>query len=299
VGDIGLGEEQRATIATSDGPIELAYQSFGPPDGPVFLLITGWFSDLTLWPSGFCETLADQGYRVIRYDNRDAGLSTRTAIEVFDTRHPPYTMPDLAADAIGLLDSLGIGAAHIAGAAFGGTISHLVAIEHPSRVLSLVPMATASGARADGDGNAFVAPDPSVISVLGSPFPEGEESLRAHHRRLFAAMAGRSFDEAEYSTRQRESADRGAHPARGDLQRAIGPTAGDRSSALGNVVAPALVVHPELDPLVSLAAAKTHAAAFANGKLLVLEGIGHGVLPSRHWGPLAAAMDQNAKRERL
>jgi pimeloyl-ACP methyl ester carboxylesterase len=299
VSDIGVGEEQRATITTSDGPIELAYQSFGPPDGPVFLLITGWFSDLTLWPSGFCETLADQGYRVIRYDNRDAGLSTRTDVEVLDAEHPPYTMSDLAADAIGLLDSLGIAAAHIAGFAYGGTISHLVAIEHPSRVLSLVPMATASGARTDADGHPFVPPDPSVISVLAAPFPEGTESLRAHHRRLFAAMAGGSFDEAEYSTRQQESADRGAQPARGDLQRVVGTTAGDRSAALGNVVAPALVVHPELDPLVSLAAAETHAAAFANGKLLVLEGIGHGVLPRRHWAPLAAAMDQNAKEARL
>jgi len=292
----GQGDEQRVAIATGDRPIELAYQSFGSSGSPAFLLITGWFSDLTLWPRGFCELLADRGYRVIRYDNRDSGLSTRTPIEVLDRGCPPYKMSDLASDAVGLLDGLEIDAAHVAGFAFGGTVSHLVAIDHPSRVLSLVPMATASGARTDRQGHALAPPDPGVISLLGTPFPAGTNALRAHHRTLFACMAGPGFDEAEYASRQRESAERGAEPARGDLQAIVGSTAGDRSVALGRVTVPALVVHAERDPLVSFAAAEAQAAAFPNGRLLVLDGIGHGVLPERHWRPLAVAMDENARR---
>lgn len=292
----GPADEQRATIATSSGPIELAYQSFGSPDAPTFLLITGWFSDLTLWPVGFCHTLAELGYRVIRYDNRDAGLSTRTSPEALEAEGPPYTLSDLAVDAVALLDAIKVPAGHVAGFAFGGTIAHFVAIEHPSRVLSLVPMATASGSPTDRDGNPLPPPAPEVIAALRTPFPEGEQAQRAHHRTAFSAMAGPSFDEADYARQQQESVERGAAPARGALQSALAASAGDRSAALGTIEVPTLVVHAELDPLVSLAAAEAQTAAIPDAELLVLEGIGHGVLPERHWQRLAVAMDQNARR---
>ena len=97
-------KDQFATISTRTGEITLAYQSFGDEADPPFLLVTGWCSDLTLWPRGFCAELAGRGYRVIRYDNRDTGLSTRTDVDTLDPADPPYTMSDLAADAVGLLD---------------------------------------------------------------------------------------------------------------------------------------------------------------------------------------------------
>ena len=283
-------EDKFATILSSTGELNLAYQSFGDENAPVFLLVTGWFSDMTLWPRGFCEELAARGFRVIRYDNRDAGLSARTDVENIDLTRPPYTMSDLADDAIGLLDTLGIPAAHVAGFAMGGTIAQFIAIEHPERVLSLAPMATASGARG------FTLPDPSIISVLREPFPTVTEGLAQHHKKLFAAMAGSSFDEVDYEERRRESIARGASPARGDLQSMANATSGDRTERLGQVRVPVLVVHAEQDPLVSLEAAQAQVNAFPNAELLVLEGIGHGVLPSHHWPKLADALQKLASR---
>ena len=283
-------EDKFATILSSTGELNLAYQSFGDENAPGFLLVTGWFSDMTLWPRGFCEELAARGFRVIRYDNRDAGLSARTDVENIDLTRPPYTMSDLAADAVGLLDTLGIPAAHVAGFAMGGTIAQFIAIEHPERVLSLAPMATASGARG------FTLPGPSIISVLREPFPTDTEGLARHHKKLFAAMAGSSFDEVDYEERRGESIARGASPARGDLQSMANATSGDRTERLGQVRVPVLVVHAEQDPLVSLEAAQTQVNAFPNAELLVLEGIGHGVLPRRHWPKLADALQELASR---
>ena len=276
----GSPGDQFATVSMATGSLRLAYQAFGKQDDPVFLLLTGWFSDLTLWPRGFCEVLADRGFRVIRYDHRDAGLSTRTDIDVIDPDNPPYTMSDLAADAVGLLDALGIGKAHVAGFAFGATISHLVAIEHPVRVLSLVTLATTTGRRTGPPRPRRAMP----------PFPKDPEGLSRLHKERFADMARASFDEQDYEARRRESAQRGASLARGDIQSAVMPTAGDRSERLGQVRVPVLVVHPEQDPLLSLEVSKLHAESFPDAKLLVLEGIGHGVLPERHWAKLADAM---------
>ena len=162
----------------------------------MFLLLTGWFSDLTLWPRGFCEALGRRGFRVIRYDHRDAGLSTRTDIDVPDPDNPPYTMSDLAADAVGLLDALGIEKAHVAGFAFGATVSHLVAIEHPDRVLSLVSLATTTGRRTG----------PRRPRRAMPPFPTDPEGLSRLHKERFADMARESFDEEDYEARRRESA---------------------------------------------------------------------------------------------
>lgn len=291
-------EDQFATISTRTGEITLAYQSFGDEEDPVFLLVTGWCSDVTLWPWGFCAELAGRGYRVIRYDNRDTGLSTRTDIDTLDPADPPYTMSDLAADAIGLLDALGITKAHVSGFAYGGTVSHLIAIEHPDRVLSLTPMATASGARTDAAGNPLTAPDPSIFDVLGKPFPADPEERGRYHKKAFSAMAGSSFDEGDYDRRRQESEARGAEIARGDIQNIAGAAAtiSDRTEQLGQLTIPALVVHSENDPLVSMEAAQVHTDAFQDGKLLVLEGIGHGVLPERHWAVLADAMHEVALR---
>jgi len=291
-------KDQFATISTATGAITLAYQIFGDEKHPVFLLVTGWCSDLTLWPRGFCEALAGRDYRVIRYDNRDSGLSTRTHIDTIDPANPPYTMSDLAADAIGLLDALGIAKAHVAGFAFGGTISHLIAIEYPGRVLSVTPMATASGARTDATGKPLIPPDPSFFTEPEGPFPTDPEDIGKFHKKIFAAFAGSSFDEADYEQRRKESEARGAEIARGDIQGLAGAHSmgSDRTKQLGQVTVPALVVHPEKDPLVSVEAAQVHADAFHDGKLLVLEGIGHAVLPKRHWATLADAMHELALR---
>ena len=139
------------------------------------------------------------------------------------------------------LDALDVEQAHVAGFAFGGTISHLVAIEHPQRILSLVPLATASGARVDSSGAPLTVLPASIRGLFGTPFPEGAEELDQHHKRLFAAMAGSSFDEVEYDDRRKESALRGAELARGDIQSVVGTTTGDRTDLLVQVDVPVLV----------------------------------------------------------
>jgi len=228
--------------------------------------------------------------RVIRYDNRDSGLSTRTNIDNIVPTRPPYTTSDFAADAVGLLDTLGISAAHVAGFAMGGTIAQFIAIEHPERVLSLTPMATASGAKG------FTLPDPSIIPIMRQPFPTDTEEFTEYHKKIFAAFAGPNYDEADYEERRRESIARGASPARGDLHNRANANAGDRTERLGQVMVPVLIVHAELDPLVSLEAAQAQADAFPDAELLVLEGIGHGVLPRHHWPKLADALQKLASR---
>ena len=283
-------EEGSVRVSSSAANLELAYQSFGNPQAACFLLITGWFSDLTLWPRGFCEELAGHGYRVVRFDNRDSGLSTRTNAASVQGDEPAYTMSDLAADAVGLLDALRIRAAHIAGFAMGGTIAQNVAFEHPERVLSLTAMAAASGAPG------FETPDPSVLPLAMAPFPTHPEELAPHHKKLFAAFAAASFDEADYEERRKESVARGAALARGDLQSGAVLTAGDRTQQLGQVRVPVLVVHPDLDPLVSMDASRAHVAAYPDADLLVLEGVGHAVLPRQLWPVLVDAMVDLASR---
>lgn len=167
-------KDEFAVISSTTGNLKLAYQSFGDEKAPVFLLITGWFSDLTLWPRGLCKLLADQGYRVIRYDNRDSGLSTRTSMETVDLSRPPYSMSDLASDAVGLLDALEIQAAHMVGIAMGGTIAQFVAIEHQERVLSLTLVPAGS--------REYLPPDPSIVPLLEAPMPREPEALARHHK---------------------------------------------------------------------------------------------------------------------
>ncbi len=234
---------------TANG-IQIEYETFGDKSNAPLLLITGWFSDLTLWPRGFCEELVGRGYRVIRYDNRDSGLSTRTQIDTIELNKPPYTMSDLAADAVGLLDSLGIAAAHISGFAMGGTIAQYVVIEYPDRVLSITLVDSGAG------GGRFPMPDRSILRLFYVPFPTDPEDISRHHKKLFAAMAGSSFDESDYEARKKESVERGAAPALGDIQGAVNMAAsGDRTEKLRKVQVPALIVHAEKDPLVSLEAA--------------------------------------------
>ena len=135
------------TIAVND--IEICYESFGPDDAPPALLVMGLGAQMTLWSPGFISELLDRGFRVIRYDNRDVGLSTKSAGDPPDVMalyaqflagqpiEAPYTLSTMAADAVGLLDALEIPAAHIVGASMGGMIVQTIAIEHPDRVLSL------------------------------------------------------------------------------------------------------------------------------------------------------------------
>src|SRR5579859_3618237 len=203
--------------------IEIEYETVGDPIAPPLLLIMGLGAQLTTWDDGFCKAIADRGFYVIRYDNRDAGLSTKMeaagpadiAGAYSGNPHPAYTLDDLAADAVGVLDALGIRAAHIVGASMGGFIAQLVAINHPDRVLSLTSIMSGPG------GEDTVPPTPEAGAALvitpgatreeqleqgvmirrvhvgdGNPFDEAAERLKAerlHDRSYYPVGTGRQL----------------------------------------------------------------------------------------------------------
>ena len=178
------------TIAVND--IEICYESFGPDDAPPALLVMGLGAQMTLWSPGFISELLDRGFRVIRFDNRDVGLSTKSAGDPPDVMalyaqflggHPieaPYTLSTLAADAVGLLDALEIPAAHIIGASMGGMIVQTMAIEHPDRVLSLTSIMSTTGHTEVGQ------PDPESMMALLTPAPTDRDERDPSERRDLA-----------------------------------------------------------------------------------------------------------------
>lgn len=244
----------------------MAWQSFGPDEAPCFLLITGWFSDLTLWPDALCHHLASRGLRVLRYDHRDSGLSTRMGSR-------RYSLDDLADDAAALLDVLGVPEAHAVGMAMGGTVAQLLALRHPQRVLTLTLIGCSTGS------GHHPPPNPEVRAMNRARIPAPEAARRAHRRKLFAAMAGGNFDALDYDGRERESMARGAFTAAAENQLLALTRAADRSGHLRRVQVPALVVWGPDDPLIPLAAAQELKQALPQARLMALPGAGHGHIP--------------------
>lgn len=251
-------------VAHANG-IELCYQTFGDPVDPALLLVMGTGVQMTEWEPEFVAAFVDRGFHVIRYDHRDVGLSTR--FEAGTT----YTLFDMADDAVGLLDALGVDRAHVLGASLGGMVAQCVAIRHPARVLSLCSIMSTTGAPGVGTSRrdarqAMTAPRPSsrdgVIEAAverarilrGGGFPFDEDTIR---RRAAAA-----FDRAEYPE------GRARHVA------AVLAT-GDRTDALHSVVAPTVVIHGAEDPLVHLSGGEATAAAIPGARLVVVPGLGH------------------------
>ncbi|WP_374574250.1 alpha/beta fold hydrolase [Phenylobacterium sp.] len=256
-----------------NGAVAIEYETFGAPGAPTILLINGLGSQMTRWPEAFCAKLTDKGYRTIRFDNRDTGLST------WFEPGEAYTLSDMAADAIAVLDAAGVDEAHVAGVSMGGMLTQLVAIEHPGRVLSVTSIMSATGAPGTLDSTpeaaavlTAVPPDPRadfegfldaavknamVIGSPGFPWPQGVLRERA------AAEYARAFNP---TGSQRQMA-----AIRGD---------GDRTGRLGALKVPAVVVHGADDPLVPLAGGKATAAAIPGAELRVIEGMGHDLPPA-------------------
>lgn len=270
--------------------VELEYQSLGDPAAPTILLIMGLGMQLVSWPEAFCDALVARGFRVIRFDNRDSGLSThirarrrpgllRTIVGSALGLPPrvPYTLADMADDSAGLLDALGIARAHIVGASMGGMIAQLMAVRHPAKVLSLTSIMSSSGnprlsrpklhaMRAllsrpaePGNPDSVVEHLIGVFGVIGSPaFPIEREQLR----RQIAAGVRRAW-----------------HPA-GTVNQLLAVVAsGDRRRLLKRITAPTLVLHGDADPLVPLAAGRDTARHIRGAQLQVIDGMGHDLAP--------------------
>ncbi|WP_049556205.1 alpha/beta fold hydrolase [Nonomuraea sp. SBT364] len=273
------------TLASANG-IDLAYESFGSPDGRPLLLIMGLGAQLIHWDDDLCTALADQGHHVVRFDNRDAGLSTHFhEAGVPDFRGTaPYLLNDMADDAAGLMDALGWPAAHVMGASMGGMIAQTLAIRHPERVLTLTsimsttgpavaPPSEAAGAVLFGappaDREAVLEQALKTWSVIGSP---GFEMDRERVQRLAGLAFDRCFD-----------------PPGTARQLAAIMASGDRAEGLAGVKVPTLVVHGEDDPLVPVEGGRATAAAVPGAELLTFPGMGHD-LPRPLWPEIVAAV---------
>lgn len=287
------------TIEVND--IELCYESFGPEDAPPLLLVMGLGAQMTLWSPGFVSELLDRGFRVIRFDNRDVGLSTKTAGDPPDVMalyakslageeiEASYTLAAMADDAVGLLDALDIPAAHLVGASMGGMIVQMMAIEHADRVLSLTSIMSTTGAPDVGQ------PDPAAIGALLAPPATNRVDAIASNVATSKIIAGSLFDEDEARARARESYDRCFHPAGAAFQIAAIAATGDRTERLGTVEVPTLVIHGREDSLVTLSGGEATAAAVPGADLLVLGRMGHDV-PRTYWPQIADAISALALR---
>ena len=282
------------------GDVELAYETFGDRDDPPVLLIMGLATQMLGWPDEFCEALAGRGLYVVRFDNRDIGLSTHLhdapapdlqAARKGDTSSASYTLSDMAADTAALLDALGIGSAHLVGASMGGMIAQTVAIEHPQRVRSLTSIMSTTGNREVGG-----ASQEALGALLAPPARNREEAVeRAIAAFKIIGSPGYTLDEAALRERAGLSFDR-AHDPAGVARQLVGILAsGDRTPRLRQLDVPALVIHGEADPLIAVSGGRATAEAIPDAELLVIDGMGHD-LPRDLWPRITGAIARLVER---
>jgi pimeloyl-ACP methyl ester carboxylesterase len=280
------------------GPVTLCYETFGDPADPAMLLIMGLGTQMVAWREDFCRQLVERGFYVIRFDNRDSGKSTSmagrpvTLLELVAKRvkKPPYALAEMADDAIGLLDQLGIERAHIVGASMGGMIGQHLAMRYPGRVLSLASIMSTTGGRFVGQ------PRMAVIPLFLSKPRGGKDDYIERAVKLFRTVGSKRLFDEEYV---RESAaaswDRGVNVAGTGRQLGAITADGNRSKRLARVTAPTVVIHGKDDKLVAPSGGKATAKAIKGAKLLMLDDMGHD-LPRPLWPKIIDAIVENAKR---
>ena len=282
------------------GDIELCYERFGDPADPAMLLVMGLGTQMLGWHDELCELLAGRGFHVIRFDNRDIGRSSRLShlpaptlrqLALRDRRGAGYSLADMADDAMGLLDHLGIEAVHVVGASMGGMIAQTIAIRHPRRVLSLVSIMSNTGARLTG------RPSVRVLPVFLKRAPRDREGYVEHTLRLYGLIGSPGFEQDEDELREifGRAYDRGIDPAGSARQLAAIVTERDRAPQLRRLDIPTLVIHGTADRLVNVSGGRATAKAIPGARLDLIEGMGHD-LPRRAWGRIVDAIDANAAR---
>lgn len=285
--------------------IEIEYETFGEPTNPAVLLVMGLGGQLTRWPLPLVEDLAARGYFAIRYDNRDVGLSTKFdgapvpalpaligAMMTGQKPDVPYTLNDMAADAVGLLDALDIRRAHVMGASMGGMIAQLVAAEYPDRVLSLTSIMSSTG-------NPNLPPSsPEAMAVLTArPTGSDREAAVAHGVRgeQVIGSPGYPVEESALRARVERDFDRMHYPAGAGRQIAAVVSNGDRRAAIATITAPTMVIHGTDDPLVPVEAGRDTAANIAGAEITEVPGMGHN-LPEALIPVILDAFEKVARR---
>jgi len=272
--------------------IEVAYERLGDEQAPPVLLVMGVGAQMIGWPDGFCDELVGRGLQAIRFDNRDAGLSSHfagapvpdlAAALAGDFSSAAYTLSDMAADAVGLLDALDLVSAHVVGASMGGMIAQAMAIEHPGRIRSLTSIMSTTGDRSVGQ------PRTEALVALAGPPPVSRSEVIDRSVRAFRAVGSPGFrvDQAELRERAGRAYDRAYDPL-GLARQAVAILAsGDRTAALASVHVPTLVVHGSDDAMCDVSGGRATAAAVPGAELVIFEGMGHD-LPRALWPEMAA-----------
>lgn len=275
--------------------IDIEYVTDGDPAQPPLLLVMGLGAQLIAWPQGFVDLLCERGYFVIRFDNRDSGLSTKfeglpeiTALFGGDTSSAPYRIEDMADDAAGLLKELGLSQVHVVGASLGGMITQALAIRHQELFLSACSIMSTTGNRSVG------APTNEAIAALLRPIATNREEA------IEASVAGSKIigspaypvDEQVLRTRAAAAYDRSYCPEGTARQLAAILASPDRTEGLHGVELPFLVLHGEADPLVTLSGGQATAEAVPGAKLVTYPGMGHD-LPEILWSEITAAIAAN------
>ena len=253
-----------------NGAVELEFQSFGDDRPETILLVNGLGSQMTRWPEAFCEKLAAKGYRAIRFDNRDTGLSTWPS--------EAYTLKDMAQDAVAVLDTAGVRQAHIAGVSMGGMIVQRVALDHPGRVLSMTSIMSTTGA-----ADAFKSM-PEAAAVLNVPPPDPKADFEAYVQNRMAnarTIGSPAWPWTDEENRARVIAEykRAFNPVGVGRQRKAVEADGDRTSALGGLKIPVVVLHGADDPLLMPVGGEATAAAIPGAELRIIPGMGHDLPP--------------------
>lgn len=272
-----------AKCTANIGGIEICYETLGDPSGNPLLLIMGLGGPMHWWDDEFCQELVDREFFVIRYDNRDCGRSAKMSGRVavvrtyFGLQRAPYGLRDMADDAAGLLDHLGIEAAHVAGVSMGAMIAQTLAIKRPQRVLSLTSIMSTTGNRLVG------FPNPRALARLfGRGGATREEYIQTAMATWRVLSADYPLDLDRIRDRAGQTFDLGLNPA--GYFRHVGAVASapDRTRALGRLRVPALVVHGTKDPLVHVSGGRATARAIPGAELLLIEGMGHDLPPAEN-----------------
>jgi pimeloyl-ACP methyl ester carboxylesterase len=285
--------------------IQIAYETFGKEDGRPLLLIMGIGMQMIGWPDLFCRKLAEKGHRVIRFDNRDTGLSSKMEVDglpnfpaaeaAYREGRPvpaPYTLSDMAADGIGLLEALHIDRAHVCGLSLGGMIAQTMAIEYPDRLLSLISMESSPGEKD------LPPPTPEALKYLLAIPPTEKQGYMEHMGQAFRAFSGGSdgYDEAMERESAGQAFDRAFYPP-GFLRQFVARLAsGGRKAALASVRTPTLVVHGSHDTLLPPEHGRATAQAVPGAGFLLVDSLGHGLSYPRYWDTLIEAISAHTAK---
>ena len=287
-------------FATVDEGIELCYETFGDPADETILLVMGLGTQMLAWDERFCAMLVEQGFHVVRYDNRDVGRSTwlkdvkpptTKQLVLRDKSAASYTLADMARDAVGLLDHLDVRRAHVVGASMGGMIAQTLAIDHPDRVRSLVSIMSNEGGRLKGQAT------PTALRTLLTAAPRERDAYLDHVVKLYGVIGSPGYptDPSEVRERAGIGFDRGVNPAGVARQMIAIVASPNRTAGLKRVRVPTTVIHGTKDILVRISGGRAVADAVPNATLLEVDGMGHN-LPAGVWPQIVDAIVANARR---